>query len=137
MKVRPRSPRFHSTGQNREGIDNVKTTLASYELPDNVDKLVGTAATGQTLTGNTRDNAITGGSGDDTLIGGGGNDTLDGGGGSDTFLVNPGDGFDSYHDTGAGRILANANDVAIGLKSGFGEHVYTGIGVGSPRRSAS
>jgi hypothetical protein len=38
----------------------------------------------------------------------------------------------SYHDTGVGRILANADDVAIGLKSGFGEHVNTGIGVGVP-----
>src|SRR3954465_14572329 len=59
----------------------------------------------------------------DTLIGLGGDDTLDGGGGADTYLVGLNEGFDTYHDTGMSGtdvIRATANNVAIGLASGFG-----------------
>ena len=58
-----------------EGIDTVRTTLASYSLAAlvNVENLTGTAQTGQTLIGNSLDNII--------IAGGFANDTLDGGAG--------------------------------------------------------
>ena len=60
----------------------MQTALASYSLAAiaNVENLTGTAATGQTLTGNGGANVITGGAGNDTLDGGAGADTLAGGG---------------------------------------------------------
>ena len=42
-----------------EGTDLVKTSLAAYTLTTNVENLTGTAATGQTLTGNALANTIT------------------------------------------------------------------------------
>jgi Ca2+-binding RTX toxin-like protein len=67
-----------------EGTDTVETALAAYTLAGNVEKLTGTSAAGQALTGNSLANIITGGSGNDVLTGGGGNDTLTGGAGIDT-----------------------------------------------------
>ena len=63
------------------GTDEVQTALASYSLAAiaNVENLTGTAATGQTLTGNSLANAITGGTGNDILNGGTCNDTMAGG----------------------------------------------------------
>lgn len=67
-----------------QGIDTIRTNLANYLLPDNIENLIaghlseGGAAPGvvsNALTGNNLDNAITGGSGDDTLDGGFGSDT--------------------------------------------------------------
>jgi Ca2+-binding RTX toxin-like protein len=74
------------TENTDEGIDEVRTSLASYSLAAvaNVEKLIGTAASGQTLTGDERDNTIIGGIGNDALAGGAGADTLIGGSGSDT-----------------------------------------------------
>ena len=69
------------------GTDEVRTALASYSLAiANVENLTGTAATGQTLTGDSLANTITGGIGNDTLDGGAGNDTLIGGAGNDTLI---------------------------------------------------
>lgn len=68
-----------------EGTDTVRTTLASYTLQANVENLVGTAATGQTLTGNSLDNTISASAGS-TLVGGGGNDRLIGSAGIDTAV---------------------------------------------------
>ncbi|MEA2999710.1 MAG: hypothetical protein QOK17_1543 [Sphingomonadales bacterium] len=67
-----------------EGTDTVETSLAAYTLAGNVEKLTGTSAAGQALTGNSLANIITGGSGNDVLTGGAGNDTLTGGAGIDT-----------------------------------------------------
>jgi VCBS repeat-containing protein len=58
-----------------EGNDTVKTSLASYTLPDNVENLVGTSSSGQGLTGNSLDNHIQAGLGNDTIDGGAGTDT--------------------------------------------------------------
>jgi serralysin len=69
-----------------QGIDTVRTSLAAYTLTLNVENLLGTAATGQRLIGNTLANSITGGMAGDTLEGGGGNDTLTGGAGIDRLL---------------------------------------------------
>jgi Ca2+-binding RTX toxin-like protein len=69
-----------------QGVDTVRTNLASYELGVAVENLVGTASTGQHLRGNDGANVITGGSGDDVLNGGYGADTLDGGAGTDKAI---------------------------------------------------
>ncbi|MBV9931797.1 MAG: hypothetical protein JO013_12750, partial [Alphaproteobacteria bacterium] len=96
-----------------EGTDEVRTTIAAYTLPDNVETLTGLAVTGQSLTGNGLDNQITGrsgndslygGAGNDSLSGGDGNDSLDGGAGADTMTGGKGD--DVYY-------VDNANDVVI------------------------
>jgi Ca2+-binding RTX toxin-like protein len=57
-----------------EGIDTVRTGLASYTLGANVENLAGTGAA-QTLTGNALANTISAGGANDTLTGGGGYDT--------------------------------------------------------------
>ncbi|MEA3049604.1 MAG: hypothetical protein QOG84_1440, partial [Sphingomonadales bacterium] len=72
------------------GADTVKTVLASYTLPDNVETLIGDldSTRNQILTGNPGDNGVSGGAGDDVLDGGGGAvDYLDGRGGNDRLLV--------------------------------------------------
>ncbi len=70
------------------GTDEVRTALSSYVLTANVDRLTGTSASGQVLTGNGIANVITGGSGNDRLDGGsGGADTLAGGLGNDVYVV--------------------------------------------------
>ena len=72
----------------------MRTSLASYSLASvaNVENLTGTAATGQSLSGNGLAKIIAGGGGDDTLDAGAGNDILDGGGlGNDTMIGGLGD----------------------------------------------
>ncbi len=67
--------------------------------------------------------AVTGSAGADTIIGGAGDDTLNGGQGGDTYLIGAGAGFDAIKDTGTAgtdSILATADNVVIGLQSGFG-----------------
>jgi hypothetical protein len=77
-----------------QGIDTVKTALASYTLPVNVENLVLTGNALQTGLGNDLNNVLTansvgsslnGGAGNDVLISVGGADTLTGGAASDTF----------------------------------------------------
>ena len=72
------------------GTDTIRTNLASYSIAalTNVENLVGTGPTGQTLTGNTLANVITGSAGSDVLSGGAGNDHLFGGLGADRFVFN-------------------------------------------------
>ncbi|HEY0312959.1 MAG TPA: calcium-binding protein [Allosphingosinicella sp.] len=70
-----------------EGTDTVRTSLASYLLAANVEKLVGTASSGQALTGNGLDNDITGSTGNDTIDGGLGADHMAGGKGDDIYYV--------------------------------------------------
>lgn len=70
-----------------EGTDEVRTTLASYTLPVNVENLTGIGTTFQTLRGNSADNVITTGAGGGLVnFTDGGNDTGIGGSGSDVFL---------------------------------------------------
>jgi Ca2+-binding RTX toxin-like protein len=63
------------TEASEAGTDEVLTTLASYALALNVERLTGLLETGQTLTGNALDNILVGGIGGDTLDGGLGSDT--------------------------------------------------------------
>jgi Ca2+-binding RTX toxin-like protein len=67
------------------GTDEVRTTLTSYTLGANVEKLTYTGSSAFTGTGNGLTNTITGGAGNDTLSGGAGADTLVGGAGKDTL----------------------------------------------------
>ena len=74
------------------GTDLVRTTLAAYTLPANVENLVSMGTGSFSGTGNGLANAITGGAGNDTLDGGAGADTLTGGLGNDAYVVdNTGD----------------------------------------------
>ncbi len=94
-----------------EGTDEVRTGLASYTLGTNVENLVGTAATGQALTGNTLANALTGGAGNDTLSGGAGADTMTGGLGNDVYLV------DVATDVVTEAASAGTDEIRTGLAS--------------------
>ena len=91
-----------------EGVDQVRTGLAAYTLGQNVENLTGTAATGQTLTGNGLNNVILAGAGNDALTGGAGDDRLDGGAGAD--VMNGGSGNDIYVvDSTGDRIVESPN----------------------------
>jgi Ca2+-binding RTX toxin-like protein len=73
------------------GTDEVQTALAAYTLATNVERLTGTSAAGQTLTGNGLSNLVTGGTGNDVLAGGSGVDTLAGGLGNDIYTMDTSD----------------------------------------------
>jgi Ca2+-binding RTX toxin-like protein len=110
---------YHGRG-DAGGIDEVRTTLASYALPEanrangNIENLsfsgYGSNFTG---VGNALDNVITGGYGNDHLFGGSGNDVLYGGAGND--ILNGGVGADEMAG-GAGNdiyYVDNVNDEVI------------------------
>jgi Ca2+-binding RTX toxin-like protein len=92
------------------GLDTVETSLATYELGENVEKLTGTNATGQSLSGNGLANKIVAGIGSDILVGGGGDDELAGGSGSDTFFFGAGFGHDVIDDFAAGSDIIQFGD---------------------------
>lgn len=107
------------------GTDEVRTTLASYKLADNVENLTYTGTAAFNGTGNALDNVISGGNygtllsggaGNDTLIGGNGDDTLDGGTGADRMTG--GAGNDTY-------VVDDAGDVVTELASGGTDLVRT------------
>jgi Ca2+-binding RTX toxin-like protein len=75
---------LESTG---EGRDEIQTGLATYALADEVERLLGTSAAGQSLTGNALDNQMQGNAGNDVLDGGAGADLLVGGAGDDVYVV--------------------------------------------------
>ncbi|MDQ6434370.1 cadherin domain-containing protein [Mesorhizobium sp. LHD-90] len=76
------------TESSNSGSDEVRTTLTSYLLVGNVERLTYTGVANFTGTGNSLANTITGGNGGDTLDGLGGADILIGIGGDDTYVVN-------------------------------------------------
>ncbi|HEX6376847.1 MAG TPA: calcium-binding protein [Allosphingosinicella sp.] len=77
-----------------EGLDEVRTTLAYYVLPDNIETLTGISADYQQLTGNDLDNVIAGGDGGTSISAGGGDDWIVHSGGGDTVFGD--DGHDTY-----------------------------------------
>ena len=89
------------------GTDTVETSLTSYTLGANVERLIYTGAANFTGNGNTLDNIIQSGNGADTLSTGGGNDTLSTGGGND--IVNGGIGNDII-DGGTGNDTLSGGD---------------------------
>ncbi|WP_165423934.1 beta strand repeat-containing protein [Rhizobium ruizarguesonis] len=70
-----------------EGIDTVRTTLASYTLGSDVENLTYTGTAAFTGTGNGLANTIRGAAGADTLDGKAGADILIGAAGNDTYIV--------------------------------------------------
>ena len=89
-----------------EGADTVRTTLATYTLGDNVDRLTFVGTGNFSGTGNALNNILTGGDGDDTLNGDDGNDIIDGGAGSDT--MSGGLGSETYMVDDAGDVVIEA-----------------------------
>lgn len=69
------------------GTDTVRTTLATYTLPTEVEALTFTGKGSFVGTGNAAANVITGGIGADSLSGEAGADTMIGGAGDDGYLV--------------------------------------------------
>ncbi|MGM4905210.1 DUF4347 domain-containing protein [Tardiphaga sp. 866_E4_N2_1] len=74
-----------------EGIDTVRTSMASYTLDANVENLTGVGSAVFIGIGNDLANVITGAGGNDTLDGGAGADTLIGGAGNDIYIVDASD----------------------------------------------
>jgi Ca2+-binding RTX toxin-like protein len=77
---------------NTNGVDEVRTALASIVLADNVENLTYTGSGAFSAIGNASNNLITGGAGNDTLDGtasttGSGDDTLVGGAGNDLYIL--------------------------------------------------
>ncbi|MFB0871988.1 MULTISPECIES: hypothetical protein [unclassified Sphingobium] len=98
-----------------QGDDLVRTTLASYTLGNNVERLTGLASTGQTLTGNSLANTITGGSGNDVLNGGTGADTLIGGLGDDVYIIdNAGDSITELAGEGTDEVRTSLASYTLG-----------------------
>ncbi|MBI5790411.1 MAG: DUF4347 domain-containing protein [Rhodocyclales bacterium] len=69
------------------GTDTVKTTLADFHLPGDVENLELTGTTSLDATGNEMNNVITGNTLNNLIDGGAGNDTMRGGKGDDTYIV--------------------------------------------------
>jgi Ca2+-binding RTX toxin-like protein len=112
-----------------EGVDEVRTGLGSrsdysliYVLPDHVEKLTGTSATGQGVQANALDNLVAMGAGDDLVVlDGGGNDTVTAGSGNDFLYYggaltngdsnNGGAGHDTIGLLGTYRLAFDADDL--------------------------
>jgi Ca2+-binding RTX toxin-like protein len=101
-----------------EGSDTVYTSLSTYVLGDNVERLVFTGSGDFTGTGNGLGNRLYGGAGDDELNGEGGNDRLYGGTGADELTGGLGD--DAYY-------VDDAGDVVIEAAGQGSDTVYTSL----------
>jgi Ca2+-binding RTX toxin-like protein len=85
---------------------------AEGDILVNIERLSGSAFDDR-LTGNGNANTLTGGAGNDTLNGSTGNDTLQGGLGNDTYLLNRGDGSDTWVENDA--TVGNLDVARFGL----------------------
>ncbi len=108
-----------------EGIDEVRTTLASYTLAANVENLTFIGSGAFTGTGNGLANVIQGGTGNDTLDGGAGTDTLRGGAGNDTYLVSDAADF-IVENAGEGTDEVRTGLTSYTLAANVENLVYTG-----------
>ena len=120
--------------QPGEGIDEIRTSAASYFLPANVEILTGQVS-GQNLTGNALANVITGVTGDDILTGGAGADTLNGGDGNDILNAGLfGDPFAgasanyNFPDAGSDVDTLNGGNGNDTINAGYGDNVDGGAG---------
>lgn len=117
------------------GTDTVETTLASYTLSNNVERLVFTGSGDFNGTGNQLANVLVGGAGNDILSGLAGNDTLQGGVGSDQLFG--GDGNDTLQGGADNDLLygGGGNDILQGgagsdrfvFENGFGQDSVNGF----------
>ncbi|AFJ48176.1 peroxidase family protein [Shimwellia blattae] len=106
-----------------EGVDVVRTSLASYDLTDNTENLLYTGQGDFIGTGNALANVITGGAGNDYLFGMGGNDQLLGGGGND--FLDGADGADNLQG-GTGNDVMTGGAGADTLSGGNGNDILNG-----------
>src|SRR4030095_15451964 len=100
------------------GIDTVRTTLSSYALGSEVDRVMFTGSGDFVGTGNRLANILTGGVGNDTLLGDDGNDSLKGGTGADGMTG--GAGNDAYY-------VDNVGDVVTEIAGGGLDTVQTNL----------
>lgn len=101
-----------------EGVDEVRTALASYTLAANVENLTFTGGGDFSGAGNGGNNTLTGGGGNDTLSGFAGSDWLDGGSGADMLIG--GTGNDTY-------IVDDVGDVVTELGGQGADTVRTSL----------
>ena len=108
------------------GNDTVRTTLSSFTLPANVEKLTYTGTGYFTGVGNDLGNVMIGGSGGNTIVGGHGANIIIGGAGSDT--LNDGGGARSTLQGGAGDdtyIVTATGDSIVEAANGGTDTVRT------------
>jgi Ca2+-binding RTX toxin-like protein len=110
-----------------EGTDLVNTSLASYTLGANVERLAFTGVGNFNGVGNAGANSIVGGAGNDTLDGGGGVDTLVGGAGNDTYIVSATTATITETTTG-GTDTVLASGASFTLDANVENLTYTGSG---------
>lgn len=111
-----------------EGTDLVQTSLTSYTLGANVERLAFTGPGPFTGIGNALANQITGGAGNDTLDGGaGGADTLVGGAGNDTYIVSTANVTITETSTG-GVDTVRASAASFTLSANVENLIYIGTG---------
>jgi Bacterial Ig domain/FG-GAP-like repeat/RTX calcium-binding nonapeptide repeat (4 copies) len=81
-----------------EGFDTLWTTLSTYMLPQNIERLIYVGSTNAAFIGigNSSDNSINGRNGDDRLYGAGGNDNIRGNLGNDRIIGGSGTDTASY-----------------------------------------
>ncbi|MGY0793222.1 FG-GAP-like repeat-containing protein [Azospirillum argentinense] len=108
-----------------EGIDEVRTTLTTYTLGTEIERLTFIGIGNFKGTGNTLNNLIVGGAGNDTLTGGAGADTLIGGDGDDRFYFDDADaplqggaGFDTA--VVQGNVGASLDLAACSIEQAYG-----------------
>jgi Ca2+-binding RTX toxin-like protein len=136
-----------------QGTDTVQTSLSSYALGANVERMTFTGSGDFDGIGNELANRIEGGVGNDSLDGGAGNDTLIGGAGDDAYFVDvagdtiqeaAGAGIDTVFSTsasytlranvenlqhvGANGINATGNGLANEMVGGDGNDTLDGAG---------
>jgi Ca2+-binding RTX toxin-like protein len=124
------------------GTDTVRTSLFSYVLDANVEKLVYTGSDDFAGTGNELDNTLTGGDGNDLLVdgfgadwidGGRGADVMGGGAGDDTYVVDDeGDLVVEFPGDGTDTVVTMLRTYVLGAElenvSYVGNHEFTGSG---------
>ena len=112
-----------------EGLDWVRSTLASYALTANAEnlELMGAAVSGtgnelaNRIAGNALDNVLSGNGGDDLLLGDAGNDLMDGGQGND--YLGGGSGNDQLIG-GEGNDFLDGGTGADQMAGGAGDDTY-------------
>lgn len=103
------------------GMDEIRTASSRYVMQlANIERLVGTSASGQWLEATIGAVTMIGGGGLDTLVSGAGQDALQGGAGAD--LMVGGDGDDIY-------IVDDAGDICAEARSGGVDEIRTSLGV--------
>ena len=95
------------------GVDEVRTSRASYTLTANVENLTGLGTVNQSLTGNALANLIDGGAGGDTMRGLGGNDTYFVDSGYDVVIEAAGGGTDTVNSSISHGLAAEVENLTL------------------------